>query len=348
MPIPAVPALVAAAPAIASAISSAVNFISGNHANRANIRNQNELLKKQYQMQQELNANGALVQKQGLERAGMNVLSQFGPNVNLSAPTPSKSDIIAPQADLSGVAQMAQMMQQQPLVEAQVNKTKAEENYYQSLVPKNEADTQKTIQETVNLAIQAGILQFQSDTQKQQFEANMANLFADIDLKEAQTSGQQFENLIKGEKLDQERLETMFQNATFEQRKSLYLWTLKNLQADTRLKGAQRQQAVASANEALANASFTRAQENKLHALFSAEKNRIEQETATSREQQNLAIWQEDYFIAMAGLVKNQQDWYKYEEILKGVGCGSQFISSVADVLGTFRGTNFKVGVTKK
>lgn len=126
MPIPAVPALVAAAPAIASAISSAVNFISGNHANRANIRNQNELLKKQYQMQQELNANGALVQKQGLERAGMNVLSQFGPNMNLSAPTPSKSDIIAPQADLSGVVQMAQMMQQQPLVKAQADKTQAE------------------------------------------------------------------------------------------------------------------------------------------------------------------------------------------------------------------------------
>lgn len=114
-----IPALVAAAPAIATALSSAINFISGGHANRANIRNQNELLRKQFNMQQELNANGALVQKQGLERAGMNVLSQFGPNLNLSAPSPSKSDIIAPQADLSGLAQMAQMMQQQPLVDAQ-------------------------------------------------------------------------------------------------------------------------------------------------------------------------------------------------------------------------------------
>ena len=56
--------------------------------NKANIQNQNDLFQKQKEYQNFLNANGTLIQRQALEKAGMNVNAEFGPAVNTSASVP--------------------------------------------------------------------------------------------------------------------------------------------------------------------------------------------------------------------------------------------------------------------
>lgn len=118
-------ALIAGASALLGAGASAV---SSNSINKKNIRNQNELWEKQKAYQNWLNANGALVQRQAQSRAGLNPNADFGTSAHLQTPSPSRADLQMP--DFSAIPQggqsVAQMIQQQPLINAQAQKTMSE------------------------------------------------------------------------------------------------------------------------------------------------------------------------------------------------------------------------------
>lgn len=113
----------AAVPAIMSAAQAVYNGISTARNNKRNIENQNMLWQAQQRQQNFLNANGALIKRQSLERAGLNPMSDFGYSPNVTASVPSPAQQTAPQIDLSPL--MA-LVQQKPVVDANARKTNAD------------------------------------------------------------------------------------------------------------------------------------------------------------------------------------------------------------------------------
>ena len=105
------------------------NISAQKEINKQNIKNQWDMFHAQNNRQDYLNANQDLIKRQSLQRAGLNLWSQFGGNPNvatnaISQPEQKTIPKVAPQLDST----FAQMLQQEPLVEAEVAKKKAETN----------------------------------------------------------------------------------------------------------------------------------------------------------------------------------------------------------------------------
>ncbi len=101
------------------------NISAQKEINKQNIENQWRMFHAQNNRQDYLNANQDLIKRQSLQRAGLNLWSEFGGNPNLSTNTVSQPEQksvpkVAPQFDSA----FAQMLQQQPLVDAQAELTK--------------------------------------------------------------------------------------------------------------------------------------------------------------------------------------------------------------------------------
>lgn len=129
----AIPAAMAAGSAISALSSSSANdknVEAQERINKQNIENQWKMFGAQNVRQDYLNANQALIHRQSLQRAGININSDFGgfPNVSTNAITnaESKAPIVNPILPSDLGVQMAQMIQQTPLVEAQARKTNAD------------------------------------------------------------------------------------------------------------------------------------------------------------------------------------------------------------------------------
>lgn len=102
------------------------NISSQKEINKQNIQNQWNMFHAQNSRQDYLNANQDLIKRQSLQRAGLNLWSEFGGNPNLSTNTVSQPEQktvpkVAPQFDTA----FAQMLQQQPLVKAQTRELNA-------------------------------------------------------------------------------------------------------------------------------------------------------------------------------------------------------------------------------
>lgn len=110
-------------PAIIAGVSALAGAGSQIATNKANIRNQNFLWNEQNARQDFLNANGALIKRQSMDKAGLNVNSDYGYSPNVTANVPTSAQQQAPQLDMST---LAQLVQQAPLVDAQAKKTKEE------------------------------------------------------------------------------------------------------------------------------------------------------------------------------------------------------------------------------
>lgn len=293
------------------AMFSLLNMALQERTNSRNIQNQNELFQKQIEHQDRLNANGALMQKQGLERAGLNVLSQFGPNMNLQAPTPSMVQQQAPQADSSFV----QLLQQQPLIDAQVRKLDAERQETLSRIPLNDANTRNIIQNTANALEQNGILKFQNATQEQQFYATMANLFADTQVKAANAENVNWDNMLKD-------LEYQLEEASLDTRKQIYAQTLADITASAELKQEEKRLTIQKINESVANVAFTNAQIHRLNTLLDAEFKKLNYDAEQSH-QQGLFI------MAQASMVRTQQEWIEFDKMLQSLGISKKAITEL-------------------
>ena len=108
-------------------ISDVANAFLQDYQNEKNRDFQEHMLDRQQQYQNELNANSALIQRQSLERAGLN------PNLMSGAPPYGTASVLgdsssqqAPQVDPSVFNVIAQMQQNQPLVDAQTRMTNAQ------------------------------------------------------------------------------------------------------------------------------------------------------------------------------------------------------------------------------
>ncbi len=146
------------------------NISAQKEINKLNIDNQWRMFHAQNNRQDYLNANQDLIKRQSLQRAGLNLWSEFGGNPNLSTSPVTQAEQktvpkVAPQFDTA----FAQMLQQQPLVNAQVKNIEAD-------TKKKEAETSNTEMDTVLKNTQNWQIQQLTPEQKKNLQ-EQSNLF---------------------------------------------------------------------------------------------------------------------------------------------------------------------------
>ena len=146
-----IPALIGAAAIIGSGILAAESSKSQNSKNlseqrRINAENmafQREMFAKKSAREDVLNANSALIQRQSLEKAGLNPnIGSYGQlQTNVTQGTPS-SQAYAGQNPFTGIdaGALGTLIQNQPLVDAEVQKKQAEKNLIEKQSGVAEAD----------------------------------------------------------------------------------------------------------------------------------------------------------------------------------------------------------------
>lgn len=221
--------LIPIAMAAASIGSSVYNTLSGKATNRQALENQDKLYRQQKEQQDYLNANGALIKRQSMERAGLNPNADYGYSPNLTASTPSPAQLSAPQfnMDMNSVMSLLQLMQQKPVLDADARQ-------------KN-ADAEKQ--------------ELQNDITKAEIGANPGGV-ADIGERKYQISVANFEALLQKQNADmaEDRLRQMVAEGQFKDskvanaliqmpyREYRYLFNqVKNLMADTELKKSNKE-----------------------------------------------------------------------------------------------------------
>ena len=178
-----IPALIGAAAVLGSGI---VGAVTGNSQNKANLREQRRINAENIAFQREmfgkksaredaLNANSALIQRQSLEKAGLNPnIGSYGQlQTNVTQGTPS-SQAYAGQNPFTGIdaGALGTLIQNQPLVDAEVQKKKAEKNLIEKQAGVAEAD------KLLKVAQRWSIEQLTPE-QKKQFEEGTKKLIAE-------------------------------------------------------------------------------------------------------------------------------------------------------------------------
>ena len=180
-----IPALIGAAAVLGSGIFGAVSANSQNKANlreqrRINAENlafQREMFEKKSAREDVLNANSALIQRQSLEKAGLNPnIGSYGQlQTNVTQGTPS-SQAYAGQNPFTGIdaGAIGTLIQNQPLVDAEVQKKKAEKNLIDKQAGVAEAD--KLLKDAQRWSIEQ-----LTPEQKRQFEEGTKKLIAETE-----------------------------------------------------------------------------------------------------------------------------------------------------------------------
>lgn len=187
-------------PAVVAGVGALASLVAQRQANKANIENQNQLWQKQKQYQNELNANGALIRKQSLMRAGMNPNSDFGGEPHLQAPSPSMATVQAPNIDTSS---MAQLLQQQPLVDANVRNVNADTVVKEKTALNVQADTLLKGAQKWSIDQLTPAQKSQLETNVQKMTEEIENVKVDRELMSstiqkvmAETQGMQLQNIL--------------------------------------------------------------------------------------------------------------------------------------------------------
>lgn len=156
-------------------ISTVVNAGMQDYQNRKNRDAQEYMLREAQAFQRELNANSTLTQKQSLQRAGLPVSLMTGPgDYSASTVLGDSSSQQAPTIDSTIFMQAAQQRQQQPLIDAEVDKTKAEKNLIEKQAGVAESD--KLLKDA-----QRWSLEQLTPEQKKQFEEGTKKLIAEVE-----------------------------------------------------------------------------------------------------------------------------------------------------------------------
>ncbi len=137
--------------------------------NRRNIDNQWNMFRAQNNRQDYLNSNQDLIKRQSLAKAGMNVNSEFGGYPNIATNNIPLAEQKAVQKIPIDFSSFAQMLQQQPLVNAQVKNIEAD-------TKKKEAETSNTEMDTVLKNTQNWQIQQLTPEQKKNLQ-EQSNLF---------------------------------------------------------------------------------------------------------------------------------------------------------------------------
>lgn len=142
-----IPALIGAGVALASGIAASLqnrkNLEEQERINKENLDFQREMFYKKSAREDVLNANSALIQRQSLEKAGLNPnIGSYGQLQTNVTQGSASSHAYAGQNPLAGIdgGALASLVQNQPLVNAEVEKKKAEKNLLEKQAGVAESD----------------------------------------------------------------------------------------------------------------------------------------------------------------------------------------------------------------
>lgn len=121
-------------------ISNEMNKDTTNSINDKMIGNQWQMFRAQNERQDYLNENQDLIKRNSLKKAGMNIYSEFGGYPNLNTNAVSQPQLGIPSQSFDG-ATIANLLQQQPLIEAQVKNINADTQKKQAETKNTEMDT---------------------------------------------------------------------------------------------------------------------------------------------------------------------------------------------------------------
>lgn len=166
---PIIPAIIGAAAILGSGVMSALTNKSNQEAqeriNAENMDFQREMFAKKTAREDMLNANSALIQRQALEKAGLNPnIGSYGQlQTNVTQGTPSSQAYQAQNPfDAQSAGALANIVLQQPLIDAQVKNI--------------QADTAKKTAETENVNVDTLLKQTQNWALKQKTPAEVENI----------------------------------------------------------------------------------------------------------------------------------------------------------------------------
>lgn len=148
---------------VGTAIAGIANMIGTANANSQNVRMQEEInqrnISNQWKMfhaqnarQDYLNRNQDLIKRQSLAAAGLNVNSEFGGYPNLATNSIPLAEQKAAQVQPIDASLFAEMMQQAPLIEAQVKNINADTKKKEAETTNTEVDT--LLKDTQNWRLQ--------------------------------------------------------------------------------------------------------------------------------------------------------------------------------------------------
>lgn len=264
---------------IAAAAGSVLSNLLGSSAqervNKANIANQNQLFEKQKDYQNYLNANSALIQRQSLERAGMNVNSNFGPSINTTASVPQQAQ---QQAFIPNFDSVLSFLQNMPAMKLQEEQAEAQSIQNEREKAKDKAAGQYLLdKDTFNTSLSEDLKSIGVDPSVCGLNSDnvLPNLtvgskphynMGDFEFKQMSAS---FEHNLKQYDADDARwaLEKLVHRAQAKDKEAL--------EALTKLPKAQLDQIAAATKEAIASAKLHDAQtatEGSRKALFDAQK----------------------------------------------------------------------------
>lgn len=308
------------APMILSTLANGVNMMQQSKVNSDNLKNQNALQQRAFAYQDQNNINMYSTLRKSLEKAGLNVNSNFGGYPTTSAPSSPLANLQAPQVDATG---MANLLQQAPLVKAQTD-----------LLASQKAKTDEeagVASETKNkLQLENKKLGFDTDDNRMQ---TMFDLF--VDEKLANIGKTTSETDINELKRDYQYWENKYQKETYEDRVKTLTETLGSITANKELTQEQKNTEIAKQTDSYASAAAHRAAARKDYAAAKEIMDLLEWKkedliASKSEKWENAKYkWEaRKLVIAQTMIAQTEADWQEVEKSLKVMGFSAKQIKT--------------------
>lgn len=308
----------AIAPMILSTLASGVNMMNQSKVNTENLKNQNALQQRAFSYQDQNNINMYSTLRKSLEKAGLNVNSNFGGYPTTSAPSSPLANMEASQVDATGAGNL---LQQAPLVHSQVSLTDAQ-------VAKTEMETRLLEAQLENFGYKNKKDAFDTDDRRMEtaYNASMGEKFANIGKAHSEIS-------LNELKRDYQYWENCYQQETYEERKETLHENLEYIRSSKALTDEQKKTETAKQSEAYASATEKRAaarmhdaQTRETIELLDPKKQKMLADSGLSEANQLLVLYK-------ASIAENDADWRDIENFLKNAGLGGKSVKGIVGML---------------
>lgn len=310
----------AIAPMILSTLANGVNMMNQSKVNTENLKNQNALQQRAFSYQDQNNMNMYSTLRKSLEKAGLNVNSNFGGYPTTSAPSSPLASMQASQIDATG---QGNLLQQAPLVHSQVSLTDAQK-------AKTDMETRVLEAQLENLGYKNKQDKFDTDDRRMEtrWNALMGEKFANIGKAHSEIS-------INELKRDFQYWENRFQEETYDDRKKTLTENLASITASKELTEEEKKTEIAKQEDAYASAAAHRAAAKKDYAsakeimdLLDFKKEDLIAGKAEKWENAKYKWEARKLVIAQTMIAQTEADWQEVEKSLKVMGFSAKQIKT--------------------
>lgn len=311
----------AIAPMILSTLASGVNMMNQSKVNTENLKNQNALQQRAFSYQDQNNINMYSTLRKSLEKAGLNVNSNFGGYPTTTAPSSPLANMEAPQLDATGPGNL---LQQSPLVKAQTDLLSSQK-------AKTDEEAGVASETKRKLELENKKLGFDTDDNRMR---TMFDLF--VNEKLANIGKTTSETDIYELKRDYQYWENKYQKETYEDRVKTLTETLGSITANKELTQEQKNTEIAKQADAYASAAAHRAAAKKDYAAAKEIMDLLEWKKedliASKSEKWESAKYKWEarkLVIAQTMIAQTEADWKEIEKSLSAMGFSAKAVKNI-------------------